>query len=359
MANRGSILLLVLLGVSIISAPGTRRVNAEVYNAVILHPTDSDSSTAFGVSLGFQVGESNNHATLWQGTAESAVDLNPEVSTWSRAWDVWNEYQVGVMGGWDHVYDAVMWSGTAESYVNLTPDGCDGSDARAIFGNYQAGHALVNNSSHALLWQGTSESAIDLHPSGFDNSEALDVYGSQQVGFGYSSGPWWENGQALLWEGTAESMVNLHPTGFDVSFSHGTSGSHQVGYGSGDITGGSNHALLWSGSAESVIDLNPSGFDGSEALKISGNYQVGIGRGSSTDGWNHALLWSGSADNFVDLHSFLPDIYTSSYAYDIDSMGNIVGLACTLDAQYHAVLWTPEPATLILFALGGLVLRKR
>lgn len=48
-----------------------------------------------------------------------------------------------------------------------------------------------------------------------------------------------------------------------------------------------------------------------------------------------------------------------SEAWDIAENGWIVGIADVASGDRHAVLWTLEPSTILLFGLGSLVLRKR
>ena len=99
------------------------------------------------------------------------------------------------------------------------------------------------------------------------------------------------------------------------------------------------HALLWHGTAASMIDLQPSGFTDSCARAAHGNVQVGYGHVS---GALHALLWKGGANTAVDLQQYLPNTFTSSEAYAIDTAGDILGSAySTSTASWHAVVWVP------------------
>lgn len=69
----------------------------------------------------------------------------------------------------------------------------------------------------------------------------------------------------------------------------------------------------------------------------------------------------GTPTSYVDLHSYLDSGFVSSNAYAISSDGYIVGSAKDSAGKSHAILWvpTPEPATLSLLALGGLLIARR
>ena len=327
----------VLCGSPFWAAPATAD-----YTAVIL---DTRGAAAIGVSDGQQVGHVYGHAALWSGTAASYVDLNPAGIDTSEAWGV----SAGQQVGWGHGIDtgnrdhALLWSGTAESYVDLNPTGFIESQAWGASGGQQGGYGggeITGWYYHALLWSGTAENYVDLNPSGFIDSWAYGISGGQQVGWGmpYGGGV----GHALLWSGTPASCVDLHPpSGFTNSVAYGVSDGQQVGVGWGSATGDRMHALLWSGTAGSCVDLNPTGFVESLALGVSGGQQVGYGY--TLESWRyHALLWSGTPESCVDLHSYLPAGYQHSFAYGIDSGGNIVGNAY-IGSSWHAVLWVYEP----------------
>jgi len=84
---------------------------------VVLHPAGAVGSEAVSVANGRQVGEVDNHAALWSGTAESFEDLHsylpPEYES-SRAMGIDDEGNIigyahlnTFNGGW---YHAVMWA---------------------------------------------------------------------------------------------------------------------------------------------------------------------------------------------------------------------------------------------------------
>ena len=182
---------------------------------------------------------------------------------------------------------ALLWNGTANSAVDLQPTNLDGfsfSGATAIHGTQEVSSAgiLSNAIYHAMLWNGTADSAIDLHPTnldGFESSFALGTDGVHQVGTGYTGLIF----HALLWSGTADSSVDLHPTqinGIISSEVYGISGNQQVGAGDDGVEGDFSHALLWNGTADSAVDLHPTNLDGfvdSYAYGTNGTHQIRLG----------------------------------------------------------------------------------
>jgi hypothetical protein len=336
---------------------------APIYSATVLNFT-SPGLPSSGVSDGGgsqQVGHSYRpsgefHATLWNGTAASAVDLNPVGFRSSTAEAISGGQQVGYgyhASGDVHTPRALLWSGSAASVVDLSPSGFLSSTARGVGGGQQVGYAHGPSSERAILWSGTAASAVNLHPSGFYESAATAVDRGKQVGVGYLlNGP----GHALLWNGTAASALDLNPSGFTSSYASSISGGQQVGSGWAPSFGthlhaglpmANSHALLWSGTAASARDLNPSGFTVSFAADTNGSKQVGAGwnasLGISTN--THALVWSGTAASAVDLHQFLPSGFISSSAVSIDNLGNVLGSALDSSFKSHTILWKPGSAS--------------
>ena len=95
-------------------------------------------------------------------------------------------------GGNDH---ALVWSGTANSAVDLHPtllSGFTNSWAVGTGAGQQVGYAYGPGTfNHAMLWTGTAVSAVDLTPTnltGYTSTIAEATYGSQQVGGGGGTG---------------------------------------------------------------------------------------------------------------------------------------------------------------------------
>jgi hypothetical protein len=272
--------------------------------AFLRYPPGFNSSRAYGTDGKHQVGCASNfisgpggyvfysHAMLWKGRAAHPVDLHPTGFESSWAYGVDGGQQVGCAYGSATGVNthALLWTGSAESVIDLNPPGFEGSCANGVAGGQQVGGVYTGGQTYAVLWTGSADSAVDLHAAGFANSEALGVSGGQQVGYGAYS--YWDR-HALLWTGSAASVVDLHPAGFTRSCANGVGGGQQVGY--GIHSDGTLHALLWTGSADSVLDLNaflPTGFTSAVATGIdaAGNI-VGYASGPPSYGDDHAILW--------------------------------------------------------------------
>jgi hypothetical protein len=365
---------MITLAAMLLLVAGTDRAAAVAYKATIIHPMGYDESVAKAISgtsiLGQgdpSAGSANGIAFLLDDSTHNVVNLNPD-GWYVQPEDASGDSQVGdgpgpTTGGNPH---AVLWHGTAASLVDLNPTGFDFSYAFGVSGNNQVGFGAgtaTGGPFHALLWHGTAESVVDLNPAGFAGSFAFRAFGDNIVGYGGNNG--FAQNRALLWQGAAHTVVNLHPAQYPESIANDVSDDSQVGQAIiSPNLGGERHALLWHGSAASVIDLNPSGYFETGANAVAGALQVGYGQGTATGGQQHALLWAGSAASVVDLSSFLvglgPSFVGSSYAYDIDASGVIVGSATALvDGNYvgYAVKWTPvpEPATVNLLLLAVVI----
>jgi hypothetical protein len=153
---------------------------------VNLHPAGYSASSAEGVWGGRQAGWARttgnaNHAVLWSGTAQSAVDLHPAGFAQSRAWGIGPGQQVGSVETEAGDTRAVLWTGTVGSMVDLHPAAPDDiSEALATNGRYQVGYAGVGPASvaHAVLWEGTAQSVVDLGallPGRYDQSAAYGI----------------------------------------------------------------------------------------------------------------------------------------------------------------------------------------
>ena len=136
------------------------------------------------------------------------------------------------------VRHASLWNGSAETWVDLHPAGAEYSSAEDVDGEQVVGSAKeVNDQGHARLWyrEGDTWVCVDLHPHGLnERSAAFAVHGGEQVGIVFDNTPY----HAALWRGTADSYVDLHtflPRDFEwsmaVGISHDAVYTYVVGYG--------------------------------------------------------------------------------------------------------------------------------
>lgn len=190
--------------------------NAKEGTYTDLHTANMYSSTAYGIGNGQIVGEASSadrqfsSAALWNLSTGEAVFLKPAGTyTSSRAMATNGSQQVGyAMVNNLGISHAMVWNGTAESDVDLHAGGFIKSTARGTSGTYQVGWGYTEDTTHALLWSGTPESMVDLHSAAFSRTNAWDTEGEFQVGLGILADG--NNFQALLWQGTAQSVINLN-----------------------------------------------------------------------------------------------------------------------------------------------------
>ncbi|MGA2440593.1 MAG: hypothetical protein ABSH08_06520 [Tepidisphaeraceae bacterium] len=285
----------------------------------------------------------SDHAALW--TSGGLTDLNPtgDISSWVYGTN--GMQQVGA-GGPGNSQSALLWGGSASSVVVLPSLGYPEAAAHGIGGNQEIGYVGYGsevNYHQAVAWNGNGDTYVNLNPSAYQGSEGYATNGHQQVGLALAG----NLEHAMLWSGTAASAVDLNVTaGVSGSAAYGISddGSQQVGTESNLYTDYTSEAALWTGSAASWVNLNPAGWDFTVAYGTNGHQQVGSGFNNS-GGYSQALVWSGSATSMVDLNDFIPSQYApmGSYAYAIDSSGDIYGYFAALTAKAYAIEWVPTP----------------
>lgn len=163
-------------------------------------------------------------------------------------------------------------------------------------------------------------------------------------------GGWNLSAHAFLYED--EVMIDLGTLGGVNSIAYGINDSGQV-VGYSNVAGGDEHAFLYDGDV--MIDLTTLGGVESIAYAINDSGQV-VG---DSDG--HAFLYD-ETEGMLDLNDLIASGsgWELNYAYDINSLGQIVGYGM-IGEEEHAFLITPvpEPGTMLLFGLGGALLRRR
>jgi hypothetical protein len=286
---------------------------------VTLPPSTFTSSYAFGVGGNQAVGSGTNRqsvevgsALLWDGLANSPVNLNPtnlNESIYISAATATNGTQQVGWGSYNATNSffthALLWNGTASSAVDLNPTNLPGytiSQALGTDGTNQVGYGAgtvatgdVQN-PYALLWNNTAASAVNLNPAGYSSSYAYAVSGNEEVGYA------WEGiDNAMVWMGNAQSAVDLNPTlpGVATSIAYGTNGIEQVGVGWNFNSNAKSQALVWDGTAASAVDLNPflpsaGSWGSATAYSVDSNGNIYGIVGGTFDGVtnNFAVEWS-------------------------------------------------------------------
>lgn len=341
-------------------------------SASSFNATDAGRVVGFGT-----VSPGTSQAIFWSadGTAQNLNPTNLAGFNVSIARGVAGSQQVGYGGGpatglnaSNSNYHALLWRGTADSTVDLHPTNLPGFGNSTAFGTNgvnQVGYGTASDGKqHALLWGGSAASAVDLQPTkftGYFASDAYSVSGNQQVGvMSGRTGNVATPPHAVLWTGSADSAVDLQPTNlrdFNVgSAAYGIGGGQQVGYGSYSSGNSITDALLWNGTATSAVDLSPAGSTLSVAYTTNGRQQagyIGVIKNSIDPPIPHAMVWQGTAASAFDLHTTLANSFRSSTAYSVNSAGDVFGVAGDSSGNLHAMEWVAPPHSAAATVPGG------
>ncbi len=306
--------------------------------------TDLGPGEAWGINdAGQVVGYSSGYAFLWDST-DGMIDLGALGGFESTAYGINDAGQVVGYSGSDYVSGFIWDSTNGMRYLDGIGD--NESWARDI---NNSGQVVVWTFNYSFLWDSTS-GVTDL-------GAALSAYGINDAG--QVVGQEYFNGQShpFLWDdGDTIELGTLGGSGgraYDINNS-----GQVVGY--ADLAGGDEHAFLWEDGE--MIDLGTLGGPYSSAHGINNEGQVVGYLFTSGEGYS-GFLWD-SENGMIELSDLLFDDSgwdRLTYAMDINNYGQIVGWG-SIDSETHAFLMTPvpEPATLLLVALGSLaLLRKR
>jgi probable HAF family extracellular repeat protein len=223
------------------------------------------------------------------------------------------------------------------------------NDSGQIVGSGVNGHAFVYNAY-------TGGRATDLGTLGGSESIAFGISGNGQVvGSAYTA-----NGDehAFLFSGGAmQDLGTLLGGTFSRAYAVNNVGQ-AVGIAYGPNGTGIQHAFLYSGGQ--MQDLGTFGGIGSCANWINNAGQV-VGYAGVLSGPPHAFLYSGGV--MIDLSALIDPSsgWTIEGADAINDEGQIVGDGINPAGADDAFLLTPipEPATLTILVLGGLVMNRR
>jgi probable HAF family extracellular repeat protein len=234
------------------------------------------------------------------------------------------------------------------------------SGARSINNNNQIVGYAYNSSERprACLFDSSGNGAnIDLGTLGGTDSTAYAVNDNGIiVGSAYlnDNDPPYMTHACLFDSSGNGANIDLGTPGGNYSYAFSINNSNQI------VGRAGGHACLfdWTGGGAN-IDLGTLGGLQSEAWFINDISQI-VGWAYDSSNNKHACLFDPTGKGNIDLNNLIDPSsgWVLREAYSINESGWIVGNGYR-DGYTRAFLLTPEPATLLLFGLGGLILRKR
>lgn len=221
---------------------------------VSLSPQPGLIGEVYAVAGGQQAGHLNGQASIWSASAATHVGLNPAwAGGGSKTFATDGTTQAGsaylTNTNTEH---ATLWHGTAGSAVDLHPLGSQYwySGARALDRGMQGGFVYFtdpNIGEHAALWSGSAATFTDLNPEVGYQSRILGMASGIQVGYIKPPGV---ASHAAIWHGTTSGVIDLGEGRLN-----GTTGTIHVGtyFGSTGLT----QAGIWLGSTpQSFLSLH-------------------------------------------------------------------------------------------------------
>lgn len=316
-------------------------------------PGGENHSAAFAVNnLGQIVGISNtadgDRAFLWQnGVMTNLGVLNPS-DVYSVAQDINdNGYIVGESYGSAFLY----YAGTMNNLGTL------GGSYAAAGGINNLGQVVgissdANGVTNAFLWSNGTMIDIDPIVGGYSRAGEINDLGQITGFFAVPSGP----DRGFIWQNGDEELTDLgalfgepgYTTAFDIN-----NNGQIVGY-SGIVGVPEHYPFIWQNGV--MTDLG---------YLSGGSRTAGYARGINDLGQvvgmsgSSGFIWTEDG-GMLDLNDLVDDSaigWRLTHPYDINELGQIVGMGTTPDGKAHAFLLTPvpEPASIVLWTGLGLM----
>jgi hypothetical protein len=307
-------------------------------------------------------------AAIFNGSGGPIVDLGPGLVAGGYI-DPGGVHQVGAQqASSSGPQTATIWSGSASSAISLQPPGWYSAGAGSGYYSAATGAQQLGNGTQtkgginqALLWSGTAASFVDLTPAGWTGSGGYASFatttGGEQVGTVTNAQ---NQTYAAVWSGNASSFINLNPSGSTLSYALGAAATPSGGrliVGTADF--GTLHPIVWlSSDPENFVDLDSLVGDG-ELVATNGRLVLGYA--------SRPFVWDSQTGSVTYLSSYTPstDYFPDGTAIDAD--GDVVGSVATIPpgetepVENHAVEWVaiPEPTTVAWLGMVAAVLTSR
>jgi probable HAF family extracellular repeat protein len=253
---------------------------------------------------------------------------------------------------WDNVNGIQSFSGiSSQSSIGVKINN-SGQVAGGFYDTSGKSQAFYWDSSNGTQLLGNLNQNPIYAPQSQSEAAAINNNG-QVVGWADDTS---NNDRAFLWD-SANGMQNLGSlgtSGGNYSWSRGINDFGQV------VGSSNNHAFLWD-TIDGMQDIGTLGGNSAIAYDIN-NYGQIVGQSSNSLSQNRATLWDNEAT--YDLNVFLPadsDFFLLTQAIGINDNGQIIGLGYLKSGYEGMFLMTPvpEPATIALLGLGGLLIRRK
>ena len=218
-----------------------------------------------------------------------------------------------------------LYNGT--TWTTLAYPGATGTSPYGISGNNIVGECSLNNDERSFLYNGTNWTTLFDYP-GASWTWAKGMSGNNIAGY-YTDSSGLAHG--FTYDGTNYAALNY--PGAMQTFVYGISGNNIIGdYDSG----GTDHGFLYDGTNWTVLPFSPGGIDGSNVVGDNFLYNVTTGK-------------------LTTLNMAEPWIWAEGI-----SGNSIVGIYTDSSNNEHGFLYTvPEPASLLLLGLGGLLCSEK
>ena len=224
------------------------------------------------------------------------------------------------------------------------------TQVKGIQGNNLVGYFASNNGiPEGFIYNTVTQDWTIINDPGANNTRPFAIDGSNVLGWSQHSELPWVRG--FLYDGSNWSTLNY--PGASETYLYGIDGNVVVGkVQTGSLT---CSGILFDTETSTWSSLDAPGATRTEIHAIEGNNLVGIYSGASG---GHGFLFDGIEWTILDAPGETSVSY-GTYVRGIDG-DNIVGNYYDSSSNPHGFIYTiPEPATLLLFGLGGLVLRRR